>query len=111
MMLDAVEFCRTAGINPTLLAAWIEAGGGGPGRSRNGWRFSAIDLARAQLIFDLRGPMGVNEEGVAVILHLVDQIHGLRHALRGATWTASGADILDRPDRKSALAGSRGAPA
>src|ERR1700692_277409 len=100
MMLDTAEFCRTAGINPTLLAAWIEAGWVRPRRSRNGWRFSAIDLARAQLIFDLRGPMGVNEEGVAVILHLVDQIHGLRRALRGAASTASGPDILDRPRPK-----------
>lgn len=99
-MLDATQFCRTAGINPTLLGAWIEAGWMRPRRSRNGWRFSAIDLARAQLIFDLRGPMGVNEEGVAVVLHLVDQIHGLRHALRGAASITSGPDILDRPRPK-----------
>jgi chaperone modulatory protein CbpM len=97
MMLDAAEFCRTAGINATLLEAWVEAGWMRPRRSRNGWRFSAIELARAQLIFDLRGPMGVNEEGAAVILHLVDQIHGLRRALRGAASTASSQDILDRP--------------
>jgi chaperone modulatory protein CbpM len=100
MMLDATEFCRTAGIKATMLEAWIEAGWMCPKRSRSGWRFSAIELARAQLIFDLRGPMGVNEEGVAVILHLVDQIHGLRRALRRAALTASGRDILDRPRSK-----------
>lgn len=26
--------------------------------------------------------MGVNDEGVAVVLGLLDQVHGLRHALR-----------------------------
>jgi chaperone modulatory protein CbpM len=27
------------------------------------------------------GDLGVNAEGVSVIMHLVDQVHGLRHAL------------------------------
>ncbi len=49
-----------------------------------GWRLSNIDLARARLILDLHGPMGVNDEGIAVVLHLLDQVHGLRRALRGA---------------------------
>ena len=40
--------------------------------------FSEADVARAQLISDLIADMGVNSEGVSVILHLVDQMHGLR---------------------------------
>ena len=39
------------------------------------------DLARAGLIRDLQGDLGVNKEGVGVILNLVDQIHSLRWAL------------------------------
>ena len=50
--------------------------------THSGWQFSAIDLTRARFTLDLQGPMGVNEEGIAVILHLVDQIYGLRLALR-----------------------------
>jgi len=34
------------------------------------------------LIQDLTSDLGVNHEGVDVILHLMDQIHGLRRALR-----------------------------
>lgn len=102
-MVDTTEFCRMAGVRPALLEVWIEAGWLSPPRGRHGWRFSTIDLMRARLILDLSGPMGVNGEGVAVILHLVDQIHGLRRALRGATSNrdVSGASILPRRASRS----------
>lgn len=102
-MIDTTEFCRMAGIRPEQLEAWIEASWLSPSRARHGWRFSTIDLMRARLILDLSGPMGVNDEGVAVILHLVDQIHGLRRALRGATSNrdVSGTAILPRRTARS----------
>ena len=43
-----------------------------------------MDLARAGLIHDLKHNMGVNDEGLDVILHLIDQMHGLRRALAEA---------------------------
>ena len=43
-----------------------------------------MDLARANLIHDLKHNMGVNDEGLDVILHLIDQMHGLRRALAEA---------------------------
>ena len=43
-----------------------------------------MDLARARLIHDLKHNMGVNDEGLDVILHLIDQMHGLRKALAEA---------------------------
>lgn len=43
--------------------------------------FSEADLARAALIRDLTHDLGVNAEGVGVILNLVDQVHTLRNAL------------------------------
>ena len=43
--------------------------------------FEEIDVARARLILDLQQNMGVNDPGVGVILHLLDQVHGLRSAL------------------------------
>jgi chaperone modulatory protein CbpM len=42
--------------------------------------FSDTDVARAHLIRDLKSDFGVNDEGIDVILHLVDQLHGLRWA-------------------------------
>jgi len=56
-----------------------------------------MDLARANLIHDLRDKMGVNDEGLGVILHLLDQLHALRRAL---------ADTLDSArERRSPPAG------
>ena len=43
-----------------------------------------MDLARANLIRDLKDNMGVNHEGLGVILHLLDQMHSLRRALAAA---------------------------
>jgi len=45
-------------------------------------RFSDTDAARAHLIRDLKTDFGVNDEGVDVVLHLVDRLYGLRKALR-----------------------------
>lgn len=42
--------------------------------------FSPTDLARARLIRELTADMGVNDEGIDVILHLLDQLHGVRQA-------------------------------
>jgi chaperone modulatory protein CbpM len=44
--------------------------------------FSEGDVARAQLILDLKREMGVNDEGIGIILSLIDQMHGLRRVLR-----------------------------
>jgi chaperone modulatory protein CbpM len=81
-MIDEIELCHRAGITSHMLRAWIGAGWIHPQAGCSGAGFSDMDLARTQLIRDLAGPMGVNREGVAVILGLLDQIHGLRRTLR-----------------------------
>lgn len=43
--------------------------------------FSEIDVARARLIRDLQVDLGVNDEGVGVILNLVNQLYGMRRTL------------------------------
>lgn len=59
------------------LAGWLLPRDNGHAR-----RFSEADLARARLIRDLKTDMGVNDEGITVVLDLVDQVHGLRRTLR-----------------------------
>ena len=72
--------CR---IDASTLDAWIEAGWLAQETGDEAARFSDVDLARAQLIRDLVHDLGVNDEGVATILDLIDQIHGLRRSLGG----------------------------
>ena len=52
-----------------------------PRESGEAGPFSEIDVARAQLIRDL-GELGVNDEGIPIVLDLIDQLHGLRRTLR-----------------------------
>src|SRR5260370_26121041 len=81
-MVDPSEFPTHARVDAEMLEAWIEAGWLVPRRDADDRRFSDVDLARAQLIRDLQQDMGVNEEGVSVVLDLIDQIHGLRRTRR-----------------------------
>jgi chaperone modulatory protein CbpM len=60
--------------------SWIEAGWL---QSRDSKAVSEIDLARAQLIHELKSNLGVNDQGIPLILDLIDQLHGLRRAIRG----------------------------
>ena len=78
--MNTREFRLRAQLDEATLGAWIDAGWLLPGRTDAG--FSDVDLARAQLIHDLRDDLGVNDEGVTVILDLVDQIHGVRRTFR-----------------------------
>ena len=39
------------------------------------------DAARACFIRDLTRDFGVNDEGIDIVLHLVDQLHGMRRLL------------------------------
>jgi chaperone modulatory protein CbpM len=81
-MVDELEMCRRAGINLHVLRRWVEADWIRAGTGSEARSFSEMDVARAQLIRDLTGAMGVNSEGVGIILSLLDQIHGLRRTLR-----------------------------
>ena len=76
------EFLLATRLEATVLTAWVEAGWLVPRRDENAEDFSETDLARAQLIRDLQHDMGVNEEGIPIILDLIDQVHGLRRKLR-----------------------------
>src|SRR3954447_8000484 len=86
-MLDRREFQLQARIETEVLQTWIEARWiiprGTSDQAGAEPSFSEADLARARLIRDLRDDLGGNDEGVATILDLIDQIHGLRRSLGG----------------------------
>jgi chaperone modulatory protein CbpM len=72
------EFCLRVGVEIETLHVWIEEGWVAPEEED----FSDVDLARARLILDLERDLGVNPEGIGVVLTLLDQVHGLRRTLR-----------------------------
>jgi chaperone modulatory protein CbpM len=81
-MIPVQEFLLRARLDRVSLEAWISAGWLIPPQMEGELTFSEVDLARAQLIRDLREDIGVNDEGVSVILHLLDQVHGLRRSMQ-----------------------------
>jgi chaperone modulatory protein CbpM len=81
MIMNKQEFLTFSGLQVQTLDFWLEQRWLIPEETSAGMNFSDMDVARASLIQDLRTDFGVNDEGVDVILHLVDQLHGLRRAL------------------------------
>jgi len=81
MMISKQEFLVRARLERETLEAWIEEEWLIPGESAGEVTFSDADVARAQLIGDLKNDLGINDEGVGVVLNLVDQMHGLRRVL------------------------------
>ena len=90
MMITRLEFLSLASLDQDTLETWIEEEWLVPTRSGAEIAFSDADVARAQLIVDLMNELGVNSEGVGVILHLLDQMHGLRSVMAGLVESARG---------------------
>jgi chaperone modulatory protein CbpM len=81
MKMSKEEFLSLAGMEHETLDAWIEEEWLRPRGSSVELNFCDIDIARARLIRDLQVDFGVNDEGVGVILNLVDQLYGVRRTL------------------------------
>ena len=64
------------------LSVWIEQKWVRPLRSGDVWQFDDCDIARLELICDLRQGLDVNDEAVPVILSLLDQLYATRRTLR-----------------------------
>jgi len=80
--MDRREFLVRARIDSDTMDLWVGAGWLAQRGASGEWTFSEIDVARSRLIQDLTRDLGVNDEGVPIILGLIDQLHGLRSALR-----------------------------
>jgi chaperone modulatory protein CbpM len=80
--VETKEFISRSHLDAATLNVWIDEEWLLPRASGIALQFSDADLARARLIRDLRLDLGVNDEGIAIILHLLDQLHGLRSLVR-----------------------------
>jgi chaperone modulatory protein CbpM len=80
--MNKQQFLTSAGLQVQTLEIWLEHQWLIPDQTSTEMTFSDADVARAHLIRDLKSDFGVNDEGIDVILHLVDQLHGLRRAFR-----------------------------
>lgn len=81
MMIDLEQFLAQSGIDGATIERWRTRTWIAFAREAARGEISEVDAARAVFIRDLQGDMGVNDEGIDVVLHLLDQLHGLRRAL------------------------------
>ena len=87
-MITEREFLERARLDRRTLTVWIEEEWLIPSSTADELAFTDMDLARANLIHDLKDKMGVNHEGLGIVLHLLDQMHALRRALAAALESA-----------------------
>lgn len=79
------EVCIQVGLERSQMVAFITRQWISPavsGADAESVQFDEEDLARARLILDLTQKMGINDEGVPVVLHLLDQLHCLQAEVR-----------------------------
>jgi chaperone modulatory protein CbpM len=81
MIISKLEFLSRTQLDQETLEVWIGEQWLIPDETAGELAFSEIDLARAKLIRDLKHDMGVNNEGIGIILDLLDQMHSLRKAM------------------------------
>jgi chaperone modulatory protein CbpM len=81
MIISKLDFLYRAQLDQETLEVWIKEEWLVPSETAGEPAFSEADLARAKLIRDLKHDMGVNDEGVGIILNLLDQMHSLRKAM------------------------------
>ena len=81
MIISKLDFLYRSQLDQETLEVWIQEEWLVPSETEGEPAFSEADLARAKLIRDLTHDMGVNNEGVGVILNLLDQMHSLRKAM------------------------------
>ncbi len=69
-------------LDPSEIERWIAQDWLRPDGEPGHWQFSEIDVARLHLIYELRRDIGVEEGGLPVVLHLMDQLYDSRRQLR-----------------------------
>jgi chaperone modulatory protein CbpM len=65
-----------------VLQRWIAAGWIRPEEHGTGFFFNEADVARTHLICDLSYEMELRDDELAMVLSLLDQLHGARSVLR-----------------------------
>ncbi len=76
--LEEVLEMLEARIDRPTLEGYIARQWLSPVSSQAGWHFEEIDIARLELLCHLTQDIEVNDEGMDVVLSLLDQLYGLR---------------------------------
>jgi chaperone modulatory protein CbpM len=81
IVLDELLF-RLKGLERRDLVRWVENRWVLPERRGQTWIFHEVDIARVELILEIRREFAVDEETLPLVLGLLDQVYDLRRQLR-----------------------------
>ena len=73
---------RVRGLDRQELVRWVENRWVLPEQRGDTWLFHEVDVARVELILEIRHEFAIDDEAVPVVLDLLDQVYGLRRQLR-----------------------------
>ena len=73
---------RIGGLERGELVRWVENRWILPEEASGRWVFHEVDVARVELIFDIRRDFAIDDEAMELVLGLLDQVYGLRRQMR-----------------------------
>lgn len=73
---------RCRGLDRGELFRWVENRWVLPERRDERWVFHEVDIARVELILDIRRDFAIDDEAMPLVLGLLDQVYGLRRQMR-----------------------------
>jgi chaperone modulatory protein CbpM len=73
---------RFGGLDRRELADWVENRWVLPEQRGDTWLFHEVDVARVELILEIRHEFAIDDEALPLVLGLLDQVYGLRRQLR-----------------------------
>lgn len=71
------EVCKICQIDETIITTFVQEQWLIP-FDRENYYFDQEDISRIHLILELKNHFGVNDEGIPIILHLVDELNAYR---------------------------------
>ena len=82
-MISLEDLLRShASLDRRELVAWVENRWVLPERRDKTWIFHDVDVARVELILEIRQEFAIDEEALSLVLGLLDQVYDLRRQLR-----------------------------
>ena len=72
---------RHTALDRRELVAWVENRWVLPERQGGGWVFRDVDIARVELILEIRQQFAIEDDALSLVLGLLDQVYDLRRQL------------------------------
>jgi chaperone modulatory protein CbpM len=72
---------RFEGLERRELVHWVENRWVLPERQQDTWIFHEVDVARVELILEIRKEFGIDDDALSLVLSLLDQVYDLRRQL------------------------------